>query len=70
MSIHDLSDNEIKKFFLELHSGIIQLDKNKWLNMFNPISSIAIDFGNDNIHPGPETHKKIAGMLINHIKND
>ena len=36
--------------------------------MFDSFQSNVIDFGNDNQHPGPESHKLYANQIINYLK--
>lgn len=70
LSIDLLPDEDIDLFFNKIHEGIKQTNKNNWVNMFNNISSLAVDFGLDNLHPGPESHKKVAKLIINKLIHD
>lgn len=67
LSIDKLPDQDIEFFFNKIHNGLSQIDKNNWINMFRSILTLAEDVGTDNLHPGPNTHAKIAQMIINHI---
>jgi hypothetical protein len=67
LSIDKLPDQDIEFFFNKIHNGLSQIDKNNWINMFQSILTLAEDVGTDNLHPGPNTHAKIAQMIINHI---
>jgi lysophospholipase L1-like esterase len=67
LSINMLPDEDIELFFNKIHNGLTQINKNKWINMFQSIPLLLEDLGTDNSHPGPETHAKIAQMIINHI---
>lgn len=67
LSIDKLPDKDIKFFFEKIHNGLLQIDKNNWINMFQSIVTIAEDVGTDNLHPGPKTHAKIAQMIIKQL---
>jgi len=67
LSIDKLPDQDIEFFFNKIHNSLSQIDKNNWINMFQSILTLAEDVGTDNLHPGPNTHAKIAQMIINHI---
>ena len=67
LSIDSLPDEDIKKFFEPLQNGISQLNKKNWINMFNAINCLSVDYGNDGAHPGPKSHQKIAKILIDHL---
>ena len=67
LSINMLSDEDIVLFFDKIYNALDQIDKNKWPNMFQSLADLQIDYGIDNMHPGSESHKKIADIIINHI---
>jgi len=35
-----------------------------WLNLYESLAFLQIDYGNDNEHPGPSSHKKFAEFLL------
>jgi len=39
-----------------------------WLNLYQSLTSLKVDLGDDNKHPGPLSHKKYAELLINGIQ--
>ena len=41
-----------------------------WLNLYQSLSSLKVDLGNDDEHPGPLSHKKYAEFLINSIQQN
>lgn len=67
LTIDLLPDEDIVKYFMQLLTGIEELDKKLWVNMFNSFGNIMIDWGLDHAHPGPESHKKYASMIITHL---
>lgn len=62
-------DQELGKFFNELNDKINSLQHDQWVNMFESLSELQIDFGNDNQHPGPKSHKLYADKIINYLTN-
>lgn len=67
LSINQLPDDDIKKFFEAISTEIVKLDKSKWINMFSTIMDSAVDLATDNIHPGPVTHQNLANNIIKHL---
>jgi len=68
LTIDQLPDQDIVKHFTQLTEAVGTLDKTLWSNMFDSMMCNVIDRGLDNIHPGPESHKKYASMIINHLE--
>jgi hypothetical protein len=64
------NDVELNEFYTNLHLAVNSLQSDKWVNMFDSLYDITIDIGNDNLHPGIESHKHYASMIINYLKND
>jgi hypothetical protein len=62
-------DQELEKFFNELNYKINSLQHDQWVNMFESLYELQIDFGNDNQHPGPNSHKLYATKIINYLNN-
>jgi len=62
-------DKELTELFLELYKHIQSLNTKQWVNMFNSMFALRIDKGNDDIHPGPKSHKQYSNMIINHLEN-
>lgn len=60
-------DVELDKFFNELSIKIKNLTQDKWVNMFDSFQDNIVDFGNDNQHPGPNSHKLYANQIINYL---
>jgi hypothetical protein len=67
LSIDLLPDEDIRLFFNKIHTSIKQIDKSNWVNMFENFISLSVDLGSDNAHPGPESHKKVAKMIIDKL---
>lgn len=61
-------DKELDELVKQLSNKINSLQQSKWVNMFDSFQSNVIDFGNDNQHPGPESHKLYANQIINYLK--
>ena len=70
LSIDLLPDQDIEKFFIELHNNVKSLDNNLWVNMFNSMQDEMLDLGTDNCHPGIDSHKHYASMIIKYLNND
>jgi hypothetical protein len=62
-------DQELDKFFIELNYKINRLQHNQWVNIFESLSELQVDVGNDNQHPGPSSHKLYATNIINYLNN-
>ncbi len=62
-------DHELDKLFNKLTTEINNLQHNKWVNMFDSFQSNIVDFGDDNQHPGPISHKFYANQIINYLKD-
>jgi hypothetical protein len=63
-----LPDDDIVKYFTQLLKSIEDLDKTLWVNMFSSMQARIVDFGTDNQHPGPNSHKLYANQIINYLK--
>jgi hypothetical protein len=63
-----LPDEDIAKFFTKIVNGINRLDKSIWPNMFSSFANNIIDYGSDKLHPGTNSHKQYADMIIKHLK--
>jgi hypothetical protein len=64
------NDTELNKFFTDLTESLNSLQCSKWVNMFDSLWNSKIDLGNDDEHPGPESHKLYAAKIINYLTND
>lgn len=63
-------DAELNQIFTKLYTHIINTDRLCWVNMFNSMLELQVDRGNDNMHPGEESHKVYADMIINYLENN
>lgn len=63
------NDIELNKFFTKLNLAVNSLDQHRWVNMFESFKDTAIDAGNDNRHPGPNSHQLYANKIINYLNN-
>jgi hypothetical protein len=61
-------DEEIKKLFLELHNKFLELDPDRWINLFDSFQSQMIDLGPLGHHPGPGSHKIMSNLVQNYLK--
>jgi hypothetical protein len=62
------SDNELGELFTQLHDKVETMDYTMWVNMFDSMDSLMIDYGNDGEHPGIKSHTMYANMIIDHIE--
>lgn len=62
------NDEELTVLFTKINNEIIKLNKNLWINQFESMLSIAVDYGNDNEHPGIKSQHIYADMIINYLK--
>jgi hypothetical protein len=63
-------DHELIDFFTKLNRAVTGLSQSSWVNMFDSMVNLSIDNGNDNSHPGPESHKLYADMIIKYIEDN
>lgn len=63
-------DAELTIIFDNLNLAITKMEQSKWVNMFNSMTEIAIDLGNDAQHPGPKSHRLYADMIIKYIEDN
>ena len=61
-------DRELTELFLELYKNIQTLNPELWVNMFNSMYSNIVDTGTDDRHPGPNSHKQYAEMIIKYLE--
>jgi hypothetical protein len=61
-------DKDILKLLETLHNKFSLLDKSIWTNMFEPFYKFIVDYApEDGQHPGPESHKHIAKIIIDNL---
>lgn len=70
LEFNSRDDIELTTLFNKLNLLIMGLDKIKWVNMFNSMMQESIDYGNDNTHPGPKSHRQYAEMIINYLEGN
>jgi len=58
------NDQEIIFYFSKLQEKFKSLDKEKWVNLFDSFESFSVDYANDDVHPGIESHKIMAEKII------
>ena len=63
-------DTELYNLFLKLNNAIVTLDKRRWVNLYNSMGRIQIDYGSDGIHPGIKSHRLYADMLIKYLEEN
>ena len=62
--LNGLSHNQL---FLDLNQQLQRINANLWVNMFSSFVENKLDLANDNLHPGPKSHNKLADSIITHI---
>lgn len=63
------TDDEIKANFLRLHNELMAMNQQAWVNLFSQlVGKHQIDNGTDDTHPGEETHKKLAQLIIDGLQ--
>jgi hypothetical protein len=67
LSIDQLSDEDVVKFFRQIHDALQETDLNNWVNMFESMLDLQVDVGIDDQHPGSMSHKVYADMIINYL---
>jgi hypothetical protein len=60
-------DKEIIAFFKKLQKKFIELDQNKWVNLFDSFFKNTIDTGPEGHHPGIKSHQWMADQISNYI---
>ena len=70
LEFNSRDDIELTTLFNKLNFLVTSLDKVKWVNMFNSMVQEIIDYGNDNSHPGPKSHRLFADMIIKYIEDN
>jgi len=60
-------DIRINQLFLDLNQQLQRINANLWVNMFSSFVENKLDLANDNLHPGPKSHNKLADSIITHI---
>jgi hypothetical protein len=59
-------DKEIFEIYNKMHQDyddVGGIQTQTWLNLYQPLTSLAVDTNNDNQHPGVESHQKFAKLL-------
>jgi hypothetical protein len=67
IEIESRDDNEIIMLLEKLQSHVKTVNFNLWLNPFDSFYKMTVDFGNDNMHPGPKSHALFANKIINYF---
>lgn len=67
LNFNTSTDDRIIKNFKVLHEKFLNLDCNKWVNLFEPFQKNSIDTGPEGHHPGVNSHAWLASQIINHI---
>jgi len=64
------NDEDIERYIAKLEKEFNSLDKKSWVNIFNSLKTLAVDYGTDQIHPGPKSHQMYADMVIKYIEEN
>ena len=65
-------DEQINKLYSMMHNQYAEkggINEPYWLNLYHSFFNMMIDVGNDNSHPGINSHKLFAEFLTNEFKN-
>lgn len=62
-----LSLTEEQDFAERLQNNLELISWDSWINPWNSIAELQVDDAPLDNHPGPETHKKVAEMIVDHI---
>lgn len=60
-------DEEIVKYFTILKNKFLELDQDKWVNLFDSFSSNVVDTGPEGHHPGIMSHRWMADKITNYL---
>ena len=63
-------DTEILTFLTELQNKFVSMPCHLWINLFDSMSNRSVDRGPLGHHPGIQSHKQMADMIINFIQNN
>lgn len=63
-------DDEIMTFLTTLRNKFALMPCHLWINLFDSMSARSVDLGPLGHHPGIQSHKQMADMIINFLKNN
>jgi len=66
------ADKEIFELYDLMHNGFENaggIKEHTWINLYSPFKNIKLDTGNDNWHPGPQSHKQFGNQLTQLFSN-
>jgi hypothetical protein len=66
------NDDEVNFLYKKIHKDYKSLggiQEKLWLNLYNSMTSMCVDLGNDNLHPGPLTHQSYGNFLANKLSS-
>lgn len=72
LDVDNRTDDDIKLLYQKMHRDyVLAVGKdnwnfywNRWVNLYDNMRNHLIDVGNDQQHPGPDSHKKFSNILI------
>jgi hypothetical protein len=67
LDFHNRDDNEIIELFTQLKNKFAELDQTLWVNLFNSFAKDKIDYGTDSLHPGPQSHHRMAKKITDYL---
>lgn len=62
-------DKEVIFFFQQLRTKFKNLNQKVWVNLFDSIQKMTVDYAPLDNHPGPISHRMVADKIINHMRN-
>lgn len=67
LSVHTRTDENIKKLYNKIHEDYSDaggIDETKWLNLYDPLIKMQIDYVEDNYHPGYKSQEVFFQKLL------
>ena len=64
------ADSDHDRFVEQMQNNMELVDWDKWIDPFNNMYERRLDEAEDNLHPGPQTHKQIAKLIKDKLKYD
>lgn len=71
LNSHNRDDAEINELYHMMHRHYVEkggINEKHWLNLYQNFFNMRVDFADDNEHPGLNSHKLFADLLIEEFK--
>jgi hypothetical protein len=71
LEVESRDDKNIKTLYNLMHNDYEKnsINSKYWINLYDSFRSKMVDFGNDNYHPGPISHKDFGLYLAEKFKS-